>query len=470
MKSRRIGHPRLGVPAGCQGVAALALVVCVLLFAGCGPTSPHWQALNTSQDNTITSLAQDPTQPKIMYAGASHGIVYRSRTDVDGTPLGGSGIPASDQVDAVLPDPHTAGLVYAATTDGFYVTTDFGDHWNKRGTGFPADTTLTSLIFASDSGLLFVGALQHGVYSSADRGQTWHQISTGLPPAADVYTLFHDPTTQTLFAGLDGGGLYASADNGQTWAQRTSGISTKAHVYVLVATSGKGNTPSSPALYAGTDSGLYTSADGGQTWVPQRAGTGLPSGSVQALAADPKTPGTLYAGVGTNVYGSTDGGQHWSAIALGLSHTVTALLVVVQPNGKTAVFAGSGQLQRFPAAAGSSNPAFGTIVSWIFIIILFGVGYLMLRRARMQPLRGVTRAQTASSPSTEETPSSGPSAGTEPRAPERTHVDEDPARSNGHPPLPPAARSTPPARQNDSSANNGSSRPRNRHGGDKRAP
>lgn len=446
MKSRRSIHPRGGKLAGLQGLAALAFVVCLFVLAGCGATSSSWQTLGTSQSNTITSLAQDPTQPKIMYAGAMRGVVYRSRTDIEGMPLGGSGISGSAQVTALLPGLHTAGLVYATTTSGFYVTTDFGDHWSRRGTGLPANEALTSLAFAND-GSLRAGTLQHGVYESADQGQTWSQLSAGLPADASIYTLFRDPATRTLFAGLDGGGLYISSDDGQSWTQQTSGIPAQARVYVLTMTSGKGLNPSGPTLYAGADSGLYASIDGGHTWTRQGVGMGLPSGSVRALAADPKAPGTFYAGIATNVYGSTDGGLHWSIVAPGLSRTVTSLLVVVQPDGKTAVFAGAGQLQRFPAAPGGSNPLFSAIFDGIFFLILIGMAYLMLRRWRGQPLRIGTRARRTGASTTHETPAR-PRASTEPA--------ESSAANENVP--------SPPARPNDTSGNK-FSRPRNRNGG-----
>lgn len=407
-----------------------AFVACIFLMAGCGPTGPQWQTLATEQSNTIISLAQDPTQPKIMYAGANHGIVYRARTDVDGTPIGGKGIAGSAQTNAVLPDPHTAGLVYAATTNGFYVTTDFGDQWSARGAGLPANDVLTSLIFGS-GGVLFVGTAQHGVYESADQGRTWHQASAGMTAGANIYTLFRDPATQTLFAGLDGGGLYASTDNGENWAQRTGGLSATAHVYALAETPSKGLNATGPTLYAGTDAGLYASIDGGQTWTRHGAGAGLPSGGVVALAADPKRPGALWAGIGSNVFGTTDGGRHWSVIAQGITHTVTSLLAVVQPNGTTAVFTAAGQLQRYPAAPGGVSSLFGDILTWSFVIILFLLGFFVLRRTRKRLIGGGRATQTDSTRASDGA-TSGSATASSPQSPNSSANGHLPQRSSQH--------------------------------------
>jgi photosystem II stability/assembly factor-like uncharacterized protein len=371
-KGRWIGFPSVA-----------ALVVCVLACAGCGPTGPTWQTLDSSQSDTIVSLAQDPSQTKILYAGANNGNVYRTRTDGISTPISGDGLPSSATTYTLLPDPHAPGVVYAGTTSGLYVTADDGNHWSHRGTGLPTNDVVTSLAFGT-SGALLAGTLQHGAYASADQGHTWNSASADLPPGADINTLFHNPATGTIFAGLDGGGLYATADNGATWTQRASGLPAQSHVYVLAATPSKGVNPSGPTLYAGTGAGLYASGDGGQTWTRQGISLGLPTGSVRALAASPMTPGTLYAGIGSTVYGTADGGAHWAPLAAPLSHSVSSLVVAIPPGGKPVIFAGAGQLDRFPAIGGGGNALVGTILTWGFVILLFGLGFYVIRRARIQ--------------------------------------------------------------------------------------
>lgn len=361
----------------------MALIVCVLLLAGCGPTGPYWETLNSSQSDTIVSLAQDPSQIKILYAGANHGVVYRTRTNGISTPINGSGLPYSAQTNALLPDPRNPGVVYAATTNGIYVTADDGNNWSHRGTGLPSNDVLTALAFGTN-GALLTGTLQHGTYVSTDEGHTWSHADAGLPPSADVNTLFHDPASQMVFAGLDGGGLYATSDNGQTWTQRTGGLPANAHVYVLAETPSKGINANGPTLYTGTNTGLYASVDAGQTWTHTGVGQGLPSGSIRALAADPKTPANLYAGIGSTVYSTTDGGRTWAILAPGLTHTVTSLVVAIPPSGKPVIFAGAGQLQRFPAIGGAPNPLLSTIITWGFIILLFGLGFYVIHRARVQ--------------------------------------------------------------------------------------
>ena len=79
----------------------------------------------------------------------------------------------------------------------------------------------------------------------------------------------------------------------------------------------------------------------------------MPSGRVVSLAIDTQAPGTLYAGTDQQVYRSTDGGVNWSALGPGISHQVAALLVLHVAGGQTIVFAGAGDLYRFPRALAS---------------------------------------------------------------------------------------------------------------------
>lgn len=365
-------------------LALVALVVAALVVvAGCGPTGPYWETLDTGQSDTILSIAQDPSQTKILYAGANHGAVYRTRTDGISSPINGTGLPSSAATRALLPDPSRPGIVYAATTSGLYVTADDGNTWKPLGTGLPKNDVLTALAFGA-TGLLLAGTLAHGVFASADQGSTWTPSNAGLPAGAAINTLYADAAARTMFVGLDGGGLYASADNGQTWTLRTGGLSANAHIYALAATPSKGTSATGPALYAGTDTGVYESTDDGHTWTQLTGRQGEIAGSVRALAADRTTPGTLYAGLGSTVYITTDGGARWTKLASGLSHQVTSLVVAIPPGGKAVIFAGAGQLQRFPAIGGTNSPIISTIFTWAFILLLAGFGFYVIRRARLQ--------------------------------------------------------------------------------------
>jgi photosystem II stability/assembly factor-like uncharacterized protein len=364
----------------------------VLLLAGCGQAGTGWQSLGPSNGDTVLSLAADPSQPRLIYAGTSGGVVLRARADSTGQPISGSGIPAGAAVSALLPDPRTAGMVYAGTSAGVYVTTDYGDHWHARGSGLPANESLDALAFDPGTTALFVGTTEHGVYISHDGGQTWAPDNTGLPTPADIYVLYWDAPSSTLFAGVDGSGLYASTDGGQSWTPRTQGLPAKVEVFAMADLPSHGLNHNGATLFAGSASGLFASSDGGRSWAA--AGQGLPAGRILSLAIDPTVPGWMYAGTETSVYRSADGGAHWASVAPGLSHQVSSIVSVPNPATHYVVYAGVGPLVRFPPSARAANDTLGTIVTWGVTLILLGLGWFLLSRTRRQMLAPLQRPST----------------------------------------------------------------------------
>lgn len=72
--------------------------------------------------------------------------------------------------------------------------------------------------------------------------------------------------------------------------------------------------PGSPGtLYAGTDGGgVWKSTDGGTTWRSANEGFGSPD--VHALAVSPGDPGAVWAGTGGGIFQSTDAGATWRRV------------------------------------------------------------------------------------------------------------------------------------------------------------
>jgi hypothetical protein len=414
------------------------LVPLVLLLAGCDlVTQDQWQSVGPNTDSNVLSLAADPFTPQLLYAGTTGGV-YLTRTDAGTALQTTKGLPPQAVVDAVLPDPHTRGTVYAATRFGLYVSTQYGDNWQPRGTGFPHDDTMDALIFAGDPTTLLAGSVQHGVYVSRDLGATWQPAGSGLPDGANINALLRNSATGDVFAAVDAHGLYASSDGGQTWAPRSTGIPVSADVLSLGALAEHSLADTGPTLYAGTSAGLFSSADSGRHWTavaPDQV-----QGRVLSLAADPLHRGWLYAGIESpqgfdNVLRSEDAGQHWGAVARGISHPVTAILVLRNPtDGSPLLYAGARQLTRFPPSV-ASGPGLVSILSQILLVlVLVGVALWYVRR--------IQRARYPSTPGGTDAGASGqPGVGQSP-VDTLNVVPPATAPHNGHVPLPP---SRPPA-------------------------
>ena len=92
----------------------------------------------------------------------------------------------------------------------------------------------------------------------------------------------------------------------------------------------------SRTLYLGSDKGLAVSVDACKSW---QTATGLPAGSVSALAADPAS-GTLYAAFLPDVLLSSTDGTHWRNHRLPATTRITVL--AVEPGMPATLLVGTG--------------------------------------------------------------------------------------------------------------------------------
>ena len=369
----RFTETRGFTPWGWPSAALLAMLtmagLTMTLLAGCGGMTSAWGPMGPFNGEVIVSLAADPHDTSLLYAGGGSGHIFRVATGDTSTVTAGEGVPVGDATNALLPSPTTAGRVLAATTDGLLLSTDSGRHWARFGTGLPPQDSVESATYADTDTTLYAGTEANGVYASQDGGKTWQASSSGLPASSDIYTLFWDGTSQALYAGVVSSGVYVSRDHAQTWQASAQGIPTRTDIFQFAELAGASGTTSTPTLLAGTSAGLYASGDGGHSWSP--SGSGIPAGRVLSLATQPGAAGTLFAGTDNNVYRSTDGGRHWSVYAPGLSGHVAALVVIAARGMAPVVFAAAGPVERVPLAILGPSPAEFFIAGMLLVLLFF---------------------------------------------------------------------------------------------------
>ncbi len=239
--------------------------------------------------------------------------------------------PVGGEVNAVLVDPSSSSVLYAATTPGgVFRSSNAGATWAAANTGLFDTNTYALAADPSAAGTLYVGT-DAGVFKSTDGGARWTAANNGLP-ALQVRALGIDPlNTTTVYAGLSRFGVYMSTDGGATWVERNQGLG---ELLILTLAIDPGNPQ---ILYAGTESRqVFKSTDGAATWT--RSSDGLPMSRTRVLAIDPVNPSTVFAGMSTSgVYRSLDGGATWPPSSEGLLGSVKD--IVVNPNNPQIVFA-----------------------------------------------------------------------------------------------------------------------------------
>ncbi len=140
---------------------------------------------------TIFTLAESPTNARLLWAGTDDGLVHITRdggtTWKNVTPRGIGDFARISIIDASRFDEGTAYLAANRFqlddfTPSLWKTTDFGTTWMKIVTGIPSDE-FTRVIREDEvrRGLLFAGT-ERGVWVSFNDGANWQSMQRNLPP------------------------------------------------------------------------------------------------------------------------------------------------------------------------------------------------------------------------------------------------------------------------------------------------
>ncbi len=232
--------------------------------------------------------------------------------------------------------------------------------------------------FALGANTYFAGTPNGGIWITSNGGTTWKPL-TDNQASLSIGSLSLDPTDttgKTIIAGvgvtdngeysqfnLNGGrggpttGLLYSTNGGTSWS--ALGQNSAFAGESVVSAMARGSTilaatfETQAARSATAGYGLFRSTDGGATFTDMSgaAGSGLPTGAVTSLVADPNDPTTFYAAVknganknATAVYVSHNTGASWTPVfttsnANGLINTTNATMISLAagPNGSLAI-------------------------------------------------------------------------------------------------------------------------------------
>jgi hypothetical protein len=149
---------------------------------------------------TLYAIRESPVQPGVIWTGANDGPVYVTRDDgrhwANVTP---SGLPPGGRVQNIEPSPHRAGAAYIAVLryqlgdfrPYLYETKDYGKSWTllTNGKNGIADDEPTRVVREDPdrAGLLYAGT-EFGMYVSFDDGGHWRPLQLNLPvtPITDI--------------------------------------------------------------------------------------------------------------------------------------------------------------------------------------------------------------------------------------------------------------------------------------------
>ncbi len=263
---------------------------------------PDWIPVNDLFGNlAVTSVAQDPTNPQIMYFAT------------------GEGYGNSDAI---------RGL-------GIWKSINGGVSWNQLTSTNNSSFYYNQKILVSNTGVLF-SCTQSGVFRSANGGTSFTKVlGTGLGIGGansnvsyDIEQAGNGDIYATLRgnegAGLDGS-IHKSTNGGLSWSAALS-LPINADRIEIATPQSNPNYIYALVELANTVHGILQSSDGGLTFVsktePDDADGGITAADFSrgqawydlTIEVSPTDPFTLYVG-GIDLFKSSDGGGSWGQIA-----------------------------------------------------------------------------------------------------------------------------------------------------------
>ena len=251
----------------------------------------NWTKLNvTSGNHRVSSVVIARSASSIMYAIANTDPSTVNLRLYKSTNGGDTWSPVTvfpnENIYSIAIDPTNPEVLYAGANFALYKSTNGGANWSQSNTGFNFSHAHSFTIDPTNPSVIYAAAGGGGVFKTTNAGANWAQTNSGLT-STNVLDLALDPTnTSILYAGTTGG-IFKTTNAGASWQKASNGI-TQQNVYALAID------PSAPAtLYAGTNaSGVFKTTDGGANWTVVR--TGLSRPNVRILEVNPSAPSNVF--------------------------------------------------------------------------------------------------------------------------------------------------------------------------------
>jgi photosystem II stability/assembly factor-like uncharacterized protein len=158
--------------------------------------------------NRINCVAIDPSDSRIVYAGANNGLFKSVNGGINWTQIGFDAVK-----DIAIAHTNTRTIYMLVENKGVLKSTDGGNNWTQIGL---ANLNLHSVIIdPSNTNVVYVSA-DEGVFKSIDGGLSWSNLGI-IPDSSFVDCIAVDPiNSQIIYAGTEGTGAFKLIPNLQT--------------------------------------------------------------------------------------------------------------------------------------------------------------------------------------------------------------------------------------------------------------
>lgn len=332
-----------------------------------------WKRISPAEDRElrpVVSLAFDPADTNIIYAGTTH-LPWRTSDGGATWQSIHTGMIDDSDVFSIEVDPHQPSRVLASACSGAYASYDAAHHWARLKTPLGAFRTYFTTLDPGHPGTIFAGT-SDGLLKSANDGLTWRKVSPH-----PVKSIAFDPfiANRVFFAATDVG-LLLSTDGGESLRESNVGFDHRTFTSIADA----GNT-----LYLSGPEGFYWTDTLGRRWQKIAPGTG--GEKMLILSAAPDAPHTLFAAGYRGLFESADGGHTWKPRE-GLPAGIRVKAILPRPRG--VVLAGTDRGLFRGNLSGKWSRVEASPVEWVQSTGAHALAALTLNAALVSQDEGVT--------------------------------------------------------------------------------
>jgi photosystem II stability/assembly factor-like uncharacterized protein len=292
----------------------------------------------------VRALAQAASDPAILVAGALDGVFLSRDSGATWQRITPSGDAELRNFDSLAIDPRDPQVIYAGTFHLPWKTTDGGQHWTAIHAGMIDDSDVLSLLTDAENPQRIFASACSGIYRSDDAGAAWEKLE-GIPYSSRrTLVIRQDPRRPaTLYAGTTEG-LWKTADAGASWRR----ISPRSWVINSMVVLPQLSERESRLLLGTEQHGVLASDDGGASF--HASNDGFHHHRIVSLAVDAQDPeraAAVLENAPVALVMTLDGGKSWLPMSAGLGGDA-ARQIFSSPVGWWAALADGG-LARFDA-------------------------------------------------------------------------------------------------------------------------
>ncbi len=259
----------------------------------------------------INVIAVDPDDSNIIYVGTPSGGLWKTTDEGENWNCLTDDLPVMG-VSALAIDPDNTNIVYAGTGDkdaddnysiGVLKSINGGETWNTTGLTWTIyeNNTISRLLINPDNPDILFAATTNGVFKTTDAGDNWYQVQTG-----DIDDMEFKPgDPNTLYAITPR--FYKSTNGGESFTE-INGLPTSSRAQIAVSDDNPDY-----VYYFSSGSGIYRSENSGDSFVfrSSQPTQGSQAWYDLAMCVSPLDADEVHIGE-INTWKSVNGGSTWS--------------------------------------------------------------------------------------------------------------------------------------------------------------